>query len=698
MEMLGRFLNTFGPLFFLFLIAWLTFVPFVLVLSPLSYATRSPLWTLWILRVVVRFLSGEVLLHFLCASCISFRLGVGPEEVEHTKNDKEKEEKMSWTAVKGEEDSTRVQSFSSMSSPLFSSSHLSPLHPAEEFLCIERRRRSGWWSGSCVGYERCVMLRVYRLFLWLVSMPYHVCCGCHVPGMRRWRQEKGKGEEIEKSSHLPKRKYFIRALLSPLFLLRSRKHRLSSHASSASPEVLEAIEQYIFTAEHLLTPFERRRWILDAPRRYCPVCQRYKAPREHHCGFCGECVAKMDHHCVWLGQCVDGANHRYFFSLLWWVWISVGVECLLLGYGYVAYGRAMQHRVNSTLSNTLGEESGNTTHLLARTLISVKEPVVSSSSSFPLQTCFGPRGADLQSSAVVEALATAAMVWMLVSLFLFFFAKNILTNTTSIEKEVLAQKRQLFDAVSSFQFENPYRLTFPCTKREGEEVSGTGLRRDTTMSVAYRVSRLEWDSLAPWSYDACPPPREACISLEGKGRRKKKEDGDTEKKGCTAGPSSTLPCDAIEMPSNKASGAEEKIAERWPHSIFHCWCSCLLNALEVYGVLDSILKGSLSSRSGAEEEEGDHTFRVSSFPRRVATLLGIQLLNSLRAVHPPPRHQSQEGKRSRAWCRWLPKAIMIMFLWMQVGMWGSLLCIWLLTVPMISGHDDAFDGLDYPLA
>eukprot|EP01065_Artemidia_motanka_P005815 TRINITY_DN12816_c0_g1_i1.p2 TRINITY_DN12816_c0_g1~~TRINITY_DN12816_c0_g1_i1.p2 ORF type:complete len:339 (+),score=74.85 TRINITY_DN12816_c0_g1_i1:60-1076(+) len=58
--------------------------------------------------------------------------------------------------------------------------------------------------------------------------------------------------------------------------------------------------------------------------RFCRRCAQWKPPRAHHCPFCGSCVLKMDHHCPWINNCVGHCNHKWFFSMLLYIWLATG--------------------------------------------------------------------------------------------------------------------------------------------------------------------------------------------------------------------------------------------------------------------------------------------------------------------------------------------------------------------------------------
>lgn len=175
---------------------------------------------------------------------------------------------------------------------------------------------------------------------------------------------------------------------------------------------LAGIEEYMEWVDHL-SDRERRFLVLDAPRRFCEVCRRFKAPREHHCSVCQACVPKMDHHCVWVNNCVDVLNQRFFTSLL--IWISIG----------------------SVLGVTIG-----------------------------LSACVLEWKGSGDGGGITLIRCKAVRVMLFITLFfvgmmLFMLpavARTVISNTTSVELAVLGMKRSLF-ASTSFQLTNPYQLS-----------------------------------------------------------------------------------------------------------------------------------------------------------------------------------------------------------------------------------------------
>jgi hypothetical protein len=57
-------------------------------------------------------------------------------------------------------------------------------------------------------------------------------------------------------------------------------------------------------------------------RRFCKWCDSYKPDRCHHCRVCKSCILRMDHHCPWIANCVGFRNHKWFFLLVMYSFLS----------------------------------------------------------------------------------------------------------------------------------------------------------------------------------------------------------------------------------------------------------------------------------------------------------------------------------------------------------------------------------------
>lgn len=202
----------------------------------------------------------------------------------------------------------------------------------------------------------------------------------------------------------------------------------------ASAATLQAIHRLMALSDRMV-PEQRRSRLLDAPRRHCRMCRRWKAPREHHCSVCRTCVPKMDHHCVFIGTCVDVTNQRYFTSLLVWLLLSCLFEFFFLLYAYIAY----TFQVEQPLRRFAQQPS-------SRSLAVFMEG----------WTRFNGRGAALQSSQVLQVMFIALFGAVTLVYFVVTHVKALLTNTTAIEEEVLKEKRFLFN----FSYQNPYNRSW----------------------------------------------------------------------------------------------------------------------------------------------------------------------------------------------------------------------------------------------
>ena len=68
-----------------------------------------------------------------------------------------------------------------------------------------------------------------------------------------------------------------------------------------------------------------RRAFSETAREYinfCASCEVFKPPRCHHCRKCNSCVVEMDHHCIWINNCVGRDNHKLFYLVVLYAFVS----------------------------------------------------------------------------------------------------------------------------------------------------------------------------------------------------------------------------------------------------------------------------------------------------------------------------------------------------------------------------------------
>ena len=67
--------------------------------------------------------------------------------------------------------------------------------------------------------------------------------------------------------------------------------------------------------------------------RFCYSCEGNAPPRSHHCHICDICVLRRDHHCTFTGNCVGFANHRYYMTMIGYLFIGA-LFCNYLNFDY----------------------------------------------------------------------------------------------------------------------------------------------------------------------------------------------------------------------------------------------------------------------------------------------------------------------------------------------------------------------------
>ncbi|KEG13221.1 zinc finger domain-like protein [Trypanosoma grayi] len=183
-----------------------------------------------------------------------------------------------------------------------------------------------------------------------------------------------------------------------------------------SPAV-SAAETRRLALEGEALPLRQQRRLLEAPSRFCVLCDRYKAPREHHCRVCKRCVTKMDHHCPWINNCVDAENHRFFFLFLVYLLLGAGLATVCLGVSNVC---------------SLWSEAG---------VLDSYDLYRNRFTSFP----------------VIFTLFLCSAISVCMIFFVGWTGLHILRNETQIERFIVQQKEHL-TRNSMAPFRNPYDL------------------------------------------------------------------------------------------------------------------------------------------------------------------------------------------------------------------------------------------------
>ena len=73
--------------------------------------------------------------------------------------------------------------------------------------------------------------------------------------------------------------------------------------------------------------------ILKPGWRFCSACEANAPPRSFHCWACKSCILKRDHHCIFTGNCIGFANHRYYVTMVLYLWFAASY-CTFLNMDY----------------------------------------------------------------------------------------------------------------------------------------------------------------------------------------------------------------------------------------------------------------------------------------------------------------------------------------------------------------------------
>lgn len=237
----------------------------------------------------------------------------------------------------------------------------------------------------------------------------------------------------------------------------------------APPTILSEIERIAMEGE-TYTATQRRYKLLDPPRRYCRVCGRFKAPREHHCSICNECVPRMDHHCPWINSCVDAENQRYFTSFVVWLWLGTLLDASFLGYTYTKQSHFEKEWKQ-------WQKAWRQSRAVDTTLTAFSTP--------PPVAPYGPSGHKLVSFPVVMTVTLSAVICLCMCVFLYQAVRQLLRNTTPIESFLIEDKQQNVFQSTSFVYRSPYDLGW---WRNVVEVFATA--DDPLVAAAVRASRV----------------------------------------------------------------------------------------------------------------------------------------------------------------------------------------------------------------
>jgi hypothetical protein len=104
-----------------------------------------------------------------------------------------------------------------------------------------------------------------------------------------------------------------------MFILFSIEVYATFRAGCSDPGILP--KQYIINTKKN-NPIKRviRGHIYDI--KYCSTCDIFRPPRSSHCFKCDNCVQQFDHHCDWLGNDIGKRNYKFFYLLIFCLFIE----------------------------------------------------------------------------------------------------------------------------------------------------------------------------------------------------------------------------------------------------------------------------------------------------------------------------------------------------------------------------------------
>ena len=106
-----------------------------------------------------------------------------------------------------------------------------------------------------------------------------------------------------------------------MFILFSIEVYSTFRAGCSDPGILP--KQYIINSEQKKdSPIKRviRGHIYGI--KYCSTCDIFRPPRPSHCFKCDNCVQQFDHHCDWLGNDIGKRNYKFFYLLVFCLFIE----------------------------------------------------------------------------------------------------------------------------------------------------------------------------------------------------------------------------------------------------------------------------------------------------------------------------------------------------------------------------------------